>query len=87
MFKKITTNDTNFEIVTSTADIVEVGTYKFAKDERYPWIDIFLIGNESDEFLEQIDGEKASKVIDLEDLKIFALNWIFENVKVVKSLT
>lgn len=86
MNKKIITTDTDLSIRTSTAIIVSVGTIKFVKDEEYPWIDIFVTGGETDEFIAQEDTEKASRVIDLEDLKVFAINWVFENTEVVKDI-
>lgn len=86
MNKKITITDVNLSLRTSTAIIVQVGLIKFVKDKQYPWVDIFLTGGETDEFVVQADTEKASKVIDLEDLKIFAINWVFENVEVVKEI-
>jgi len=86
MIKKIKTTDLDLTVRTSTAIIIQVGLIKFVKDEEYPWIDIFVTGGETDEFIEQEDTENASRVIDLEDLKIFAVNWVFENVEVVKEI-
>lgn len=86
MNKKLITTNTDLAVTTSTAMIVTVGAIKFVKDEEYPWVDVFLTGGEVNEFLIQDDTEEASKVIDLEDLKVFAINWVFQNVKVAKAI-
>lgn len=83
MSKKIKTTDTNIDINTTNIEVVEISGISFEKDERYPWIDIYQIGNEAKEFIEQIDDEE---IIGYEDLKIFALNWFFNNVEVVKGI-
>lgn len=85
MNKKIRTTDTELTVTTSTAIIVTVGYFKFVKEEAYPWIDIFITGGEDDELIIQDDTNKANKVIDLTDLKVFAVNWVFENIEIVKD--
>lgn len=82
MTKKIKTTDTNIDINTTNIEVIEISGISFEKDERYPWIDIYQIGNEAKEFIEQIDDEE---IIGYEDLKIFALNWFFNNVEIVKN--
>ncbi|ELQ0171779.1 hypothetical protein ACSXCW_03735 [Clostridium perfringens] len=80
--KLITTNNTDLEVKTTNIQVVEIGDLAFEQDERYPWIDVYLIGNEGGkEFLEQIDEEEMP--IGLEELRVFALNWYFKNVEVV----
>ncbi len=50
--KFITTN-TDLEVRTTNIQVVEIGDLAFEQDERYPWVDIYLIGNEGRaEFLE-----------------------------------
>jgi hypothetical protein len=87
MNKKIKTNNTDLRVGTSTAMIVKVGSFKFVQEEDYPWIDVFITGNESDELIEQINDEVANSVIDIKDLEVFAVNWVFENVEIVKEMT
>jgi hypothetical protein len=85
MSKKISTTNDDITVTTGIALVVRVGSFKFVKEEDYPWIDIFMIGNENDELLEQEDSDKANEIIDLTDLKIFALNWVFDNVEITKE--
>lgn len=85
-FKSIKTTNTNFEVSTEMAMIAKVGSFKFVKEDDYPWIDVFLSGDEEDTLLDQVDDEEANSVIDLKDLEIFALNWVFKNVEVVKEI-
>lgn len=81
--KFITTN-TDLEVRTTNIQVVEIGDLAFEQDERYPWVDIYLIGNEGRaEFLEQIDKEEMP--VGLEELRVFALNWYFKNVEVVSK--
>ncbi|MDP4143228.1 MAG: ubiquitin [Bacillota bacterium] len=86
MSKKIRTTDTDLTVTTGTSLIVKVGAFKFIKEETYPWIDIYMTGGKTDELLEQNDSEKTDELIDLEELKIFALNWMFNNVEIVKEI-
>lgn len=83
MIKKIKTTDTNIDINSTIIEVVEISGISFEKDERYPWVDIYQIGNETKEFIEQIDDEE---ILDYEELRIFALNWFFNNVEVVKGI-
>lgn len=59
-------------------------------DERYPWIDVYLTGGESKEFVTQIDEENMPTFVDYpegyEELKRYCLNWFFKNVEIVKSI-
>lgn len=81
--KFITTN-TDLEVRTTNIQVVEIGDLAFEQDERYPWVDVYLIGNEGRaEFLEQIDEKEMP--VGLEELRVFALNWYFKNVEVVSK--
>lgn len=81
--KFITTN-TDLEVRTTNIQVVEIGDLSFEQDERYPWVDVYLIGNEGrSEFLEQIDEKKMP--VGLEELRVFALNWYFKNVEIVNK--
>lgn len=85
MSKRIKTNSTDFRVSTSTAMIVNVGTFKFVKNEEYPWIDIYMTGGEKDEFIEQLD-DTEDEPINFDELKVIALNWVFDNVEVAKEV-
>lgn len=81
--KFITTN-TDLEVRTTNIQVVEIGNLAFEQDERYPWVDVYLISNEGrEEFIEQIDEEEMP--VGLEELRAFALNWYFKNVEVVNK--
>lgn len=81
--KFITTN-TDLEVRTTNIQVVEIGDLAFEQDERYPWVDVYLIGNEGRaEFLEQIDEKEMP--VGLEALRVFALNWYFKNVEVINK--
>lgn len=85
MNKKIKTTDTDVRVTTSTIDVVELGGLSFEHDERYPWVDVYHIGDENKEFIDQID-EDMPTIVSIEDLKILSLNWYFNNVEVVKNI-
>lgn len=84
MNKKIKTTNIDMTIETTRVDVVQIGTISFEKDERFPWINVYQIGNEAKEFIEEIDDEEI--VITFEELKIAALNWVFNNVEIVKEI-
>lgn len=86
MDKIIKTTDTNIKIDTSTILVVEIGTFSFEVDERYPLIDVYITGNESKKFVTQIDEENIPVFVEHEELKRFALNWYFNNVEIVKEI-
>ncbi|MGG5460810.1 hypothetical protein [Clostridium sp. B9] len=81
---KFVTANTDLEVRTTNIQVVEIGDLAFEQDERYPWVNVYLIGDEGrEEFLEQIDEEEMP--IGLEELRVFALNWYFKNVEVVSK--
>jgi len=86
MNKKIKTTDTDVRVTTSIIDVVEISSLSFEHDLRYPWVDVYHIGNENKEFLEQIDYAGMPTIIDIEDLKILSLNWYLNNVEVMKKI-
>lgn len=84
MDKKIKTTNTDIAIETTRVDVVQIGMFSFERDERFPWINVYQIGNEAKEFIEEIDDEEI--VTTFEELKIAALNWFFNNVEIVKEI-
>ena len=86
MNKKIKTTDTDVRVTTSTIDVVELGGLSFEHDERYPWVDVYHIGDENKEFIDQIDDEDMPTIVSIEDLKILSLNWYSNNVEVVGNI-
>ena len=89
MNKKMKSTDTDLMIYSSTVMVVEISQLRFEKDERYPWLEIYVTGDDRKELIEEIDPmntEEISIIVTLEDLKIFALNWYFNNVEIVKKI-
>ncbi|BDS17345.1 hypothetical protein [Clostridium perfringens] len=84
MTGKFITTNTNLEVRTTNIQVVEIGDLSFEMDERFPWVDIYLIGDEGRaEFLERIDEEEV--LVGLEELRVFSLNWYFKNVEIVNK--
>ncbi|HAT4125277.1 TPA: hypothetical protein I9Z60_001631 [Clostridium perfringens] len=84
MTGKFVTTNTDLEVRTTNIQVVEIGDLSFEMDERFPWVDIYLIGDEGrSEFIERIDEEETPT--GLEELRVFALNWYFKNVEVVNK--
>lgn len=86
MSKMIKTTDTEMNVNTSTILVVEIGVLSFEVDERYPWIDVYLIGGETKEFVAQIDDKDTPIFTEHEELKRFALNWYFNNVEIIEKV-
>lgn len=86
MNKMIKTTNTNINVETSNILVAEIGDFSFEKDERYHWIDVYMIGNENKKFVAQIDEENMPTIVEHEELKIFALNWFFNNVEIVNII-
>lgn len=84
MSKKIKTNDTDVVICTTTIEVVSINGISFEHDEELPCVSIYIVGDEDKEFFEEVE---TPDVIDLEDLKRFALNWYFNNVEIVKVIS
>jgi len=86
--KRIKTTDASLEVETSMVMIVRVGSFKFEQEEGRPWINIYLEGTtqENDSFIEEITTDETLGIVDFEDLKRFALNWIFNNVEIIKKI-
>ena len=81
MSKRIKTNNNDIGISTTTIEVVTINEISFEHDEELPCVSIYIIGDEDKEFFEEVE---TPDVIDLEDLKRFALNWYFNNVEIVK---
>lgn len=81
---KFVTTNIDLEVRTTNIQVVEIGDLAFEQDERYPWVDIYLLEDEEKtELLERIDEEDMPT--GLEELRVFALNWYFQNVEVINK--
>lgn len=85
MSKMIKTTDTDITVDTTTIMVVQIGTLRFEIDDRYPWMDVYLTGGESKEFVTQIDEENMPVFVEHEELKRYCLNWYFNNVEIIAS--
>jgi hypothetical protein len=85
MSKLITTTNTDLTVNTQTAMIVQVGDVKFVKEQEFPWVNIFLTGGEVDDYVTQVENFEE-EFVDLESMKIWAINWVFYNVEVVSEV-
>lgn len=85
MSKMIKTTDIKVNIDTSSILVVEIGDLSFEKDERYFWIDVYSGSGEEKKFITQIDEDDMPILIEHEELKIYCLNWYFNNVEIVES--
>lgn len=89
MSKMIKTADTNIKIDTSSIMVFEISNFSFEVDARYPWIDVYLTGGEGKEFVTSIDDDNMPTFVESEDgyeeLKIYCLNWFFNNVEIIKG--
>jgi len=85
MSKMIKTTDTEVKVDISTILVVEIENLSFEVDERFPWIDVYLVGGESKEFVTQIDEENMPVIVEHEALKRYCLNWYFNNVEIIAS--
>ena len=86
MSKMIKTTNTNIEVNTSSIMVVEIADFSFEVDERYPWINIYQLGGDCKVFVTEIDEDDMPIFSDCETLKVFALNWYFNNVEIVRKV-
>ncbi|APH24110.1 hypothetical protein [Clostridium botulinum] len=89
MNKKIKTTDLNLNVSTGTILYVDIDIFRFLYDSEISFLIIEILDNENYEFYESvcmINLPESKTILDHNDLKIFALNWIFKNVEVVKEI-
>lgn len=83
MSKMIKTTDTEMKIDTSSILVVEIGTLSFEVDGRFPWINVYAIGGEHKEFVTEIDEDDMPIFVEHEELKLYCMNWYFNNVEII----
>lgn len=74
---------TDFGVKTENGIYIDIDDYRFLLDEGYPHVRVELVNwDETNEFL----GEFECDCVNHEDLKRAAINWIFNNVEIVKEV-
>ncbi|EDT84657.1 hypothetical protein [Clostridium botulinum] len=86
MSKKIKTTDLNLNVSTGTMIYIDIDIFRFLYDEEIFNLTIEMLDGENFEFYKEVDLPEGEVIVDHNDLKIFALNWIFKNVEVVKEI-
>jgi hypothetical protein len=84
---RILSKDLDMTIDTHNEMVVRIDDVIFICSEEFTEVDI-LLGerDQGADHIDTVDNEITSKIVDLEDLKTFAINWFFENVEVVKEI-
>ena len=89
MNKLIKTTVTNVIVQVSSIMVVQISDLIFEFDEMYPWINVYQIKNSDKKLVAEIDKLDMPIFNNSEDgyeeLKIYCLNWYFNNVEIVKS--
>jgi len=76
--------DIDLTAVTGTQIYVDIDVFRFTKDKDLSYVEIEMDNNGEWEFLEE---EHDSQLISSHDeLRKFALNWIFKNVEIVDKV-
>nr|WP_312985949.1 hypothetical protein [Clostridioides sp.] len=84
---RILSKDLNTTIDTHNEMVVRIDDVIFVCSDEFNSVDILLGTRDvGTDYIDSVDNETTSKIVDLEDLKTFAINWFFENVEIVKEL-
>ncbi|WP_242844824.1 hypothetical protein [Clostridium botulinum] len=86
MNKKIKTTDLNLNVSTGTILYVDIDIFRFLYDSEIFCITVQFLDGEDYKFLEEISLEKDKINLDYNDLKKIGLDWITNNVEVVRRL-
>ena len=79
--KKVKATDFNVNI--ERGIFIDIDSYRFILDEAYPYARVELVTDgETNEFLDEFE----CNCINHEDLKVAAINWIFNNVEIVERV-
>lgn len=85
MDKKIKTTSLNLSTFTGKMIYVGIDIFRFLYDEDTFYLTVEIENQGQFEFLEEIDLPEDETILNHEDLKRIALNWIFNNVEIVKD--
>lgn len=82
--KKVTMKDINLEVFTGSSIYVAVDVLRFVKDEESPFVEVEIENNGQYEYLDEFESEEV--IIEHDELKRAALNWIFKNVELKENI-
>ncbi|HGG0416138.1 TPA: BC1881 family protein [Clostridium sporogenes] len=85
MSKKIKTTDLNLNVSTGTMIYIDIDIFRFLYDEEIFCLTIQFLNGENYEFFEEVELPEGKVIVTHDDLRKFALNWIFNNVEIVKE--
>ncbi|MDU4599284.1 MAG: BC1881 family protein [Clostridium sporogenes] len=85
MNKKIKTTDLNLNVSTGTILYVDIDIFRFLYDQEISCITVQFLDGENYEFFEEVELPEGKVIVNHDDLRKFALNWIFNNVEIVKE--
>ncbi|NEZ74293.1 BC1881 family protein [Clostridium botulinum] len=85
MGKKIKTTDLNLNVSTGTILYVDIDIFRFLYDQEIFCITVQFLDGENYEFFEEVELPEGKVIVNHDDLRKFALNWIFNNVEIVKE--
>lgn len=86
MNKKIKTTDADMRVTTTTIEVVNINGIRFEHDEELISVQVYCEEQDGAERTLIDEFEPENSVINLEDLKVVALNWYFSNVEIVKEV-
>ena len=86
MNKKITMTSLEMNVNTGTVFYLTIDDLKFSADEDQFSLIVEIETNGIYKLIEEIPLPENELIIDHNDLKRVALNWIFKNVEIVKEL-
>ena len=67
--------------------VVVIEDLTFVKEEGLNYVFVFMgTRAENEDYIDEISLDEDKQVNNLDDLKMLALNWYFDNVEVIKSL-
>lgn len=81
--KILSSSINNIEVSIPVINFTEISDLYFEIYEGFPWINVYKIKDTRKEFLLEIDEDEVCRIVTNEDLKVYALNWFFNNVEIV----
>ncbi|KGO13869.1 ubiquitin [Clostridium botulinum] len=86
MNKKIKTTDLDLNVSTGTMLYVDIDIFRFSYNQEIFNLTIKILDGENYEFFEEVELPEGKVIINHDDLRKFAFNWIFNNVEIVEEV-